>query len=486
MEYFIVMLNFKDHLKNNKRLSNSYFELGKMLIQNKHLHSHFIPKVSDDIPHFMQNYPYEISPWPVIISQDFVNYANPVLENIPAIFKKVVDALSKTDKTYLRDYLNIPDLFLDLYLSKEVDLRDVICRYDATMSGGDLKLIELNIGLSLGGLDLDWFIPALRKAFSENPETQEWQLNHTSGYGLIFHSVMESIIRLKGKGARGNILFFIPPTIKAEFGIKGVSELKQSLSEYFAESLSKYKLEGQIYFFTLFDDVELKSSGELYYQGNKIDTILLNTDSENQVPKALFSMLESGSLADNFFHPDSLRYTIFSKKLLFALVHEPALQHLLTAKEQQLVKTHIPKTNRLISPSVSWEGQVIDTLEFIKANKDSLVIKKSVSMQGKDVMVGRATDMSDWLNFYQTYKGDSDWLLQEYCDPDLNVCADPNGGLSLYRMVMGIFSVQSKWAGGFMRAIPAVNGANIINAARGASVFIILEEPAPIKKTITI
>jgi hypothetical protein len=480
------MTNFENYLKNNKRMSNSYFELGNMLLENKDLHNQFIPKVSDDIPIFMQNYPYEISPWPVIIDKDFVDDTNHILANIPEIFQKIVNNLALTNKSYLNDYLNIPDFFLDIYLSKPVDLRDVICRYDATMSGGILKLIELNIGLSLGGLDLDWFVPVLRRVLSENPETRDWQFNHTSGYGLIFHSVMESIIRLKGKDVGGNFLFFIPPTIEAEFGIECLEQLKQSLTDLFKISLSQHNQQGVLYFFTLFDEVELNSAGELYYQGNKLDTILLNTVAENQIPKSFFSLLESGSLCDKFFHPDSMRYSIFSNKLLFALVHEPIIKQQLTAEEQLMINTHIPWTTRLINSSVLWQGQEMVTLTFIRKYKDLLVIKKSVSMQGKDVMVGRSVEMPEWLAFFQKYNLDKDWLLQEYCDPDLNICADPINGLCLYRMVMGIFSVQSKFAGSFMRAIPATTGASIINAAQGASVFIVLEENAPRKRTITI
>ncbi|MFZ8201756.1 hypothetical protein [Alteromonas portus] len=472
-------VKIKQGLANNRLLSDSFQQLAILQLSDKQLANVSLDLMAEDVPIFMQSYDHLISPWPVIIDKDMLAKFDYICATLPTLLYKVMTELAKSERQYLLDYLNISELQLDLFLQRNIEIRDVVCRYDAVISNGVIKLVEANIGTMIGGLHLSWITPQSLNLLKLNDVSKTWNLVDRNGYGNLFSSVVSYALREKRHNATGNCVFFLP--VQAKENLELDSQLKYESLLNTLETVYKEKLpahlkgKGKLFFCDSQHDLSLASGNKLCFKDEEVDGIVFHSDTENQVPREIYSLLEAGFVDGQYYYPDALAYTLMSIKLLFALVHEIKVKKILTPEERELVASCIPLSMRLSSEHCLLEGKITSIKTLIENNKDRFVIKKSRSMQGNDVMVGRSVDQDTWMAFYNQHKHDSDWLLQEMCIPDDNICADSTNGVGIYKMVWGIFSFGGQYSGSFIRAMPE-NGDSVINSARGANEFLVFEE----------
>lgn len=465
-------------LRNNRHLSERFEQLAQLQLQNPELSKAELDLDAPEVPLFMKSYGYFISPWPVVINRPTLAHFDHLCAMVPKILDKVLRKLAETDRQYLLDYLNISELQLSLCLQRPIDTRDILCRYDAVISKGVTKLIELNIGSMIGGMHLKWMSPQALKLLKQQSVSATWDLADSNGYDKLFGGVIDSAKRLKGDAVTGNCAFFIPVNAQKKFFDDTVDSLKSCLRMQYKEALPAHLQDkGDLYFCNALEGLSLSAENKLFFDGVEMDAIVLSADEEEQIPISLYNMLETAVVDGQFYYADSISYTLLGLKLLLALVHEAKVNKFLTPEERQIVKNNIPFSTRLSAEFCLVDGKMTPVKTLVEEQKDRFVIKKSLSMQGNDVVVGESVDMETWLSLYEKHKHDTDWLLQEMCTPDEHICADPINGVGLYKMVWGLFSYSGTYCGAFIRAMHE-QGDTIINSSRGANEFFVLEEQA--------
>lgn len=463
-------------LENNAKLSDCYKELALMQLQDPGLAKTELNFKAADIPLFMQSYGYVVSPWPIVIDQKVQDRLQQICATMPGIFNKVLRQMAKLDREFLLDYLNINELQLDLALQREIDTRDVVARWDAIFSNGQIKLIEINVGSMIGGLHMACLSNQTLHLLKQFSVSKNWDLIDRNGFNQFFNGINQSIARLKGDKATGKSAFFIPVKAQRNFNGETVESLKQFLRREYKQQLPDHLREkGELFFCNALEKLDIRSDKKLYFDGIEMDAVILSADDEEQIPRALYSVLEAGVAGEQYYFPDSISYTLLGIKLLFGLIQEPKVQHLLTAEERLMIRNCIPFTTRLSSEFSLINGKLTPVKQIVERDKDKLVIKKSISMQGNDVMVGRAVSQEEWLSFYHEHKDNPDWLLQEMCVPDKYISADPINGVDTYKMNWGVFTFSGNYSGTMIRGMPE-NGSDIVNSAQGAVEFAVLEE----------
>ena len=105
------------------------------------------------------------------------------------------------------------------------------------------------------------------------------------------------------------------------------------------------------------------------------------------------------------------------QKSCFEVFTDPALaDRFLTEAEQQVMRRHVLWT-RILSgrKTTSPGGKEVDLLEYVRMNRESLVLKPNRSYGGEGVQVGPAMEQGDWESAIDRALADRDdrWVAQE-------------------------------------------------------------------------
>ena len=84
------------------------------------------------------------------------------------------------------------------------------------------------------------------------------------------------------------------------------------------------------------------------------------------------------------------------KKAIFAVLTDDELQSLFTEEERAAIAAHVPWTRRVRAGHALRRGEKIDLPEFIRKNRDHLVMKPNDEYGGKGVFIGWEMDESAW------------------------------------------------------------------------------------------
>jgi uncharacterized circularly permuted ATP-grasp superfamily protein len=108
---------------------------------------------------------------------------------------------------------------------------------------------------------------------------------------------------------------------------------------------------------------------------------------------------------------NSFRSRLADNKAIFWLLSDPALARHFSDEENAVFRATIPWT-RLVRPGrTDVDGEDVDVLDYVRANRERLVIKANVSYGGRDVVLGWETSQNAWEQAIETALGGS-WVVQ--------------------------------------------------------------------------
>lgn len=109
---------------------------------------------------------------------------------------------------------------------------------------------------------------------------------------------------------------------------------------------------------------------------------------------------------------NSFRGKLIHKKLLFGVLTDERFEHHFSAEDREFISHHIPWTRRVEDRKTKNHGKDIDLLEFIRKNREKLVLKPNDEYGGKGIFVGWLCNESEWEAAIQASLG-NDYLVQE-------------------------------------------------------------------------
>ncbi len=446
-------------------------ELARILEQDPEMRERKIEIAKEEIEPFMREYIYPFSTWPVFLSASRLEEMRNFVEKLPRILYKAMRSMFGESSAAFASYLNESPFIYDMLREPAFDFGQMINRHDVAYVDGQIKLIEVNSGCTVGGWQLGLIEQEFHKVLGEFSKTSSWKVRHTKVIDNMFTSLLAAIVRLKSRSASGNILVYVPD-VDILVGHAFRSRYKHVVKKMGGDAFQ----DGDLFFFNNFDDIEYAKNGMVRFDGETMDAVMLTYPFGDIAPKADYLRLIGASLAGNIVMPDSVTYTVFGNKLLLALLHEPALAQYLSEEEQAFITRHIPYTTKLQSQNVQWRGQTHYLPELLSQQKDAFVIKRTHSMQGRDVFIGKFTSDAEWQQIVTEHSGDNYWLVQEYCNVELMHVTDLNGNLCDYTFVWGLFDTGNTYGGAFIRGMPRGKGNGVINSAQGALEFLVMED----------
>ncbi len=167
-----------------------------------------------------------------------------------------------------------------------------------------------------------------------------------------------------------------------------------------------------------------------------------------------------------------LNSKLAGKKSLMAVLQSPAMQDKLTDEEKEVVTNHIPWTRLVENTETEYKAQRVSLPDFLRENRENLVMKPIGLYGGKQVAIGHELSSSEWESVLETALKER-YVVQEYIPiPEINLPVFTETGLEFTRkkINMNFFAFNGKYAGGMAR----VSDSSIINISAGGGLIPIL------------
>jgi len=450
--------------------SESYKKLMLLLKKNDAMRAFRFDKYSDAVSPVMHGYQFEISNWPVLISNDHLKEYQYFIKMLPSLYIKSLNAFGdKLNGIDFESFFALPQYYLDLYLRLNVQPDELYIRHDFVYSDKQMKLIESNVGSSLGGWQHDWLEPAFKSTLGPLEEQFGLRLIRKTVADAFFSFNTRLAKRVKPHRDEVNILFYYTDSSPEEQAMVEVV-IEQMCEKIKPKDVSKVTT----ILFEDFNIFEFKSDGRMFYEGVEVDVMLVD---DGLIPEQFSLRLYTSILSKNVIFFDGLLGSLIGNKAMSAVLHEERIASIFSPDEQEFISKYVPWTKIMTSGVVNWEGQSFKLTELLKEQKDAFVIKKTLSLQGADVFVGRSLTQSDWNDLVDEKVSTSEWVAQEFCAPDYIITTDSKGELKRFDAVWGIFDIGTQYGGACVRG-QLIDGLNdkVINAAKGAVDFLVFEE----------
>ncbi|MEU1626339.1 hypothetical protein ABZ746_13640 [Streptomyces sp. NPDC020096] len=318
-------------------------------------------------------------------------------------------------------------------------------RPDLLVTDDGLKLVEMNVATSLGGLStLAPYTAAARdSAYNRFLERRGLGLRGPDT-SKVWLEMFAGLVRGRGEG---------PPHVFE--AIANPADI-DSGRRFFVDMIRSAGYEISC---GLVTDLELTDEGA-YFEGRPVDVVVTMYtwhESKNFVPpertRALMELDTAGKL-DFIGSPAA---ALFDNKANLELLTAPEFDSHLRADERALVRAHVPPTFRLRA----------QTADRAITDRERLICKPASAYGGKNVAFGCAMDDRQWRSLVRERLADQRerYVLQERLHPsvvELPGTTPPEREVVLAPLVFG-----GRYAGVFLRQSPPKSDSPI-NASNGA------------------
>lgn len=422
----------------------------------------------DILPEIFQGFKYPISSYPVIINEKDTQELAEISVLIPKLLQKIPKLYFENNVKKIADfYFNGDEMIAEFSMMCQERGVPVSCRLDLSLTETGFKVLEVNMGSSIGGMEFQNFEPIIRHTHKtlSNASTGK-QFKYRKTQTLYIQFLVEQILTYtQTKSSEINI--FLVSDAEAE---KENNEIIRSFfEELLKKELQQRGKKGSVYMNTV-SSLKMKNDG-LYFTENNIHAVLILDFSLNTVTPDLFR----GFIMNNTYFPDHLGTTFMRDKRNLALLRRLANANKFEGKENDLVLKSVPWTELITNTDVDYEGERHNIVTLLRKSKDKFVIKIIDGLQGKDVFIGKFISNTDWETVIDMALKSGKYIAQEFSD-SLNLLA-PNKQNEWvpHKLVWGAFGFGNTYAGSWVRMSPVESTTGVINSATGAVEAIVYE-----------
>lgn len=334
-----------------------------------------------------------------VTEEDFARICK-ICETVWSAIQKVKDAAIEDD-SIIRD-LGLTEIEREL-IAIDPGYRAVspTSRLDSFLTEAAYSFVELNgespAGIAYADAAYDIFsaLPVMRR-FAET-----YNLRPLYGRKFMLEVLLESF-----KEYRGGQIDQAP-----QIAIVDLKDLP-TLKEF---ELFKEFFEQQGYRSIICSPDELEFDGKRLRCGNfEIDIVYKRLLVNEYLPiikeqPALMDAYRAGAIC----MVNSFRSKIIHKKALFAVLTSVRRMGLFTEAELAAIRKHVPWTRIVRAEKSDYLGAEIDLLDFVRTNRNRLVLKPNDDYGGHGITIGWNCDESGWAEALNNAVTQGDYVVQE-------------------------------------------------------------------------
>ncbi|QHI35391.1 hypothetical protein IMCC3317_07370 [Kordia antarctica] len=429
---------------------------------------HIIDNDSEAIHWFFRGFKYPISSWPVIINKELTKDLEEISTFIPRVLQKVPslyfnNEIDKIADFYFKGNKNTAKFSLMCH-EKNVD---VSCRLDLTYTEDGFKVLEVNMGSSIGGMEFQNFEPIIRELHPEltkssNNNTYESKKTQSIYVNFLVNKVLEYV-----SGNPEEINIFLVSEAHQDANLK--ETIRGFYNELLINELNKRNLKGTVYLDSI---SKLKfTNKQLSYNDKSVQAVLILDFALNNITPDVFKAL----ITNKIYFPDHLGTMFLRDKRNLALLRRLAIEKKFEASENEKILKCIPWTEIVADVELNYEGEIQNMITLLRARKNEFVIKISDGLQGNDVFVGKFLTAHEWEKAIIHSLETKTYIAQKFSDSiDLYAPNNDNQWIP-HKLVWGAFGFGETYGGAWVRMSANKNDSGIINSATGAIEAIVYE-----------
>ncbi|RKR04554.1 hypothetical protein C8C83_3880 [Flavobacterium sp. 90] len=420
----------------------------------------------DSVPDVFKSYKYPVSGWPVLINKQMTEELKELSIKIPGLLKQIPTLYFNDDIKKLAEFYFEGDEMMTEFamLCHKKDL-EIGCRLDLTFTEDGFKVLEANIGSSIGGWQIQSFESLIRNNHPElvnKDKILDYKGRNTLQIYMKF--LIEQIIKQLGKQNTINVFM--------EMGdIEDESEKQESLNFFdslFKEELANFGLKGGTYTGDM--NSLVLTDGNLYLGDKVIHSVIVLAMDMNVTP-AIFRAF----MMDRIYLPDHLGLRMLGDKRNLSILLELAQNGKFSPDENALILKNIPWTSFIENKKVIFKDSEYILQELLKTDKDKFVIKVARGFQGKDVFIGKFSTDKEWEEALELALKNSAFIAQEFSDSLDFLAPNTENEWTLHKLIWGSFGFGDSYGGVWVRMSEVKTDVGVINSATGAVEAIVFE-----------
>ncbi|NLK44622.1 MAG: glutathionylspermidine synthase family protein [Tissierellia bacterium] len=368
---------------------------------------------------------------PMFFTEEDVKKFNDMVDTLMSITNKITEKYLNS-KEFRKKFEYSPLLEDLILIDNGYDINVPIARYDLFYGGDDnYKFCEFNTDGS-SAMNED---NTIGNILLETEALKEFGKRYKLSLFELIDSWVEDILSIyskwSGRGDKPNIAIvdFTESGTSAEFGVFKNAFIKKGFNAIIVDPRDlKYR------------------DGKLYYQDYRIDLVYRRI--------VTFELIEKAHEIPDFIEAyrnkafccvGSIRSQIMHNKIIFKILHDEDTLEILSDKEREFIKKHIPITGLF-----KGDREVFDK---VLNNKDKYIMKPLDLNASKGVYAGKDLSFEEWKNKLEK-SWDKDYLYQEYFEPftrDHIVFQDNGLKVEKFKSIIGLFIYKEKFAGLYTR-----------------------------------
>jgi hypothetical protein len=329
-----------------------------------------------------------------------------------------------------------------------------MARADLYCEGRDFRLMEINMGSAIGGLDN----ALLNRALMQRPEFAAFARDHQLGFIDTMAELARTVL------AESNVPDGQRPLMAAADWPASFPSLEARL-RYTAIELDKHGIEavachvGQL----------RVADGRVWLGKRPVDVIyrlfmvedLLDPSGPDLVDPVLRAA-ERGEVA--IFAP--MHAELFGSKSALAMLSDEHNRHLFSAAELAGFERLLPWTRMVRPGPVTVDDEGVDLLEYAIAAQQELILKPTLLHGGSGVVPGWEVTADEWRERL-TAAADGTFVVQRRIRPQAELFPAA-GGSQPWTLTWGAFMAHAGYAGMFLRGNPS-DANSVVNMSTGAT-----------------
>jgi len=337
-------------------------------------------------------------------------------------------------------------------------------RSDAFYDGATFRLLELNSGSELGGLE----IAAVNRSLLGVEAFQDFAARHELSYvdtADMVAGVLRDVAACVTSSERPLVAL-----VEATGGLAAHGRHFASIQEAMVSCGLDFRL-GEVQQLGI-------TRGKLTLEGAPVDVVMRYFAAGEILqcpagPSVLEPILEAHRNGKTVLYT-TLESSLFASKGSLALLSDPRFRSSFDAGERRLIDRVVPWTRLLVG-----DDQLV---EHCLANRDRLIVKPSVGWGAAGAVAGPAAGDDEWRALV-TSRLDQGYVAQEIVTPVPEPVCDPDTGMiEDWYANWGVFVTRAGYSGAIVRALKPADGRVIALSRHGTrltSAFSFAGDPGP-------
>lgn len=358
------------------------------------------------------------------------------------------------DRAAFARAVGVAEVQVSAALRGRSDKPTTLARADAYMDTTGFRLLEMNMGSTVGGLDSG----QLNKAFLTHPAVAKFVSEHDLTYVDPMAALVETFLAECGFPSDAR------PRVAAVDWPESFTTLEPQLQTSAAQ-LAAFGQEfipchlGQLGF----------HDGKVWLDGAPVDVIyrifmledMLHPDGPRLIEPVL-AAVDRGEV--EIFTP--LDAELYASKGALALLSDEANRHLYEPDELAILDRVLPWTRMVRPGTVTVDGERVDLPEYAIGQRSELILKPTLLHGGMGVVPGWQVDAQEWSRQVQAAM-DGPYILQRRIRP-VQEPFPTERGLEPWVLAWGIYHGALGYGGAYVRGSTELDG-GVVNQSNGAT-----------------